>query len=84
MFAFDFYTNLSTQTVLTAGQLHHSYTNLCTRDQSQAFNVAFGSCHLEQEEFKMANLWLEKEQVEKISCGKSANGSTTAVVHQNY
>lgn len=48
MFAFDFYTNLSSQ---TAGQLHHSYTNLCTRDQSQAFHVAFGSCHLEKEEF---------------------------------
>lgn len=46
MFAFDFYTNLGTNSANT-----NSYTNLCARDQSQAFHVAFGSCHLEQEEF---------------------------------
>lgn len=87
MFAFDFYTNLSSQTVLTAGQLHHSYTNLWTRDHSQAFHVAFGSCHLEQEEFEMANLWTsEKDQLRQVSkwinnCSSSAELFTWKALH---
>lgn len=63
-FAAKFYTSLSTQTLLTAGQLRCSYTNLCTRDPSQASSVMFGSYPCEQEEFQMAYLAQEKNPVE--------------------
>lgn len=87
MIASNFYTDLRTGTQLTAGELHHSYTNLCPRDPNnkiQAFHRTFGSCHFKQEEFEMVDGSLREKKKPELSCSKSANEGTTAAVHQNY